>query len=117
MGVDFHCHTFFSVDAYGTPEGLVASASKAGVTTIAVTEHNCLRSIIPARKAALKSGVKFFPAVELDVFFGKIHFHLLGFGIAPRNSRLLNLAEQNRRNLKFIMTCLFRRGFDCHVKK
>ncbi len=97
MSIDLHCHTLFSVDAYGTPEDLVEVASKA-VTAIALTEHNCLRSINRAEKMALKLGMKFFPAVELDVFFGKVKCHLLGFGIDPANFRLFNLAEKNRRN-------------------
>ncbi len=97
MGVDLHCHTMFSIDAFGRPEDLVTSASKAGVTALAVTEHNCLRSISRAGSKALESGIKFFPAVELDVYFGKVKCHLLGFGIDPSNFRLFNLTEKNRR--------------------
>lgn len=89
-------HAFFS-GRFRNPH-LVLAASKAGVTALAVTEHNCLGSISRAENAAAGAGIKFFPAVELDVIFGQLRCHLLGFGIDPSDFRLLNFVEKNRRN-------------------
>lgn len=95
MGVEFHCHTVFSIDGYGTPEELVEAAAARGVSALSITEHNHLGSAARAAARAAQLGIRYFPGVELDAFYGENSYHFLGFGIDPGHAGLRDLAGRN----------------------
>jgi predicted metal-dependent phosphoesterase TrpH len=49
---DLHNHSFFSPDSILSPKDLVRRASKAGLTHVAVTDHNTIRGGLEAREIA-----------------------------------------------------------------
>jgi hypothetical protein len=95
MSIDFHCHTLFSIDGSGTPEELVGAAAARGVSALSITEHNHLGSAARAAARAAQLGIRYFPGIELDAFYGENSCHFLGLGINPYHAGLRDLAERN----------------------
>lgn len=86
--IDLHTHSTAS-DGSLSPGELVEAAAKAGVTALALTDHDTLAGLDEGREAAAARGVYFIPGVELDItweaengsFAPPGDFHLLGLGI------------------------------------
>lgn len=70
-------------DGVYTPEELVVRAVEAGLWALAVTDHDALSSVVPARRAGAASGLVVFAGVELSCRYvpesGRhLDIHLLG---------------------------------------
>jgi 3',5'-nucleoside bisphosphate phosphatase len=78
MPVDLHIHTNFS-DGLLSPEEVVKAAKKAGLTTIAITDHDTVDGIIPAQKEAAKLGMTIVPGIEFTTDHEKDEIHILGY--------------------------------------
>ena len=61
MKYDFHIHSKYSADGFVSPQDIVRAASKAGLTGIAVTDHNTIKGALEAKKYAGK---------ELEIIVG-----------------------------------------------
>lgn len=96
MSIELHCHTMFSVDAFGTPEELVEVAAEHGVTALAVTEHNDLGSLERARAAAAGYGIRYYPGVELDAFWRGEQYHFIALGFDADNDALRAMVERHQ---------------------
>ena len=55
MKYDFHTHTKYSADGYINPKTLVKVADKAGLTGVAVTDHNTIKGGLEAKKYGNKN--------------------------------------------------------------
>ncbi|MCX8198092.1 MAG: PHP domain-containing protein [Candidatus Micrarchaeota archaeon] len=55
---DLHIHTFFSFDSLSKPEDVVRAAEKAGLSAIAITDHNQIQGALQACDFAKESGSK-----------------------------------------------------------
>jgi len=62
-GADLHTHTVFS-DGTCTPEDLIARAVRAGLKTLAVTDHDTMDALPRAQAAA--AGIELIPGVEFS---------------------------------------------------
>ncbi len=80
--IDLHLHTTYS-DGTWTPEALVADAAARGVTLIAVTDHDDIGGIAPARAAGATLGVRVLSGVEINTEVGREQIHILGYGFPP----------------------------------
>lgn len=99
---DLHVHSTAS-DGSVEPEDLPEMAAKAGLSAIALTDHDALEGIEAAREAAEEAGVELVPGVELTAYAprpdgdGQIEVHILGLFIDPAdpglNERLERLRE------------------------
>ncbi len=94
---DLHTHSICS-DGSDRPEDLIDAAHRAGVTTIALTDHDTVAGVEAAARAAAERGMRFIAGVELALRDGDRHVHLLGLGFADcgRGSRLGPLLERIR---------------------
>lgn len=96
---DFHAHTTAS-DGTFTPTELVRAALAAGLTYLAVTDHDTTAGIPEALAAARGTGLRLLPGVELSAEGPPGKCHLLGLGIDPfhtqLNSTLAALSENRR---------------------
>lgn len=79
--LDLHMHSTYSNDGEFTPEQLMGLCKKAGLKTVALADHNCVRGIKEAAIYAEKLDIQLIHAVELDCSFQNTDLHLLGFGI------------------------------------
>ena len=77
---DLHIHTLAS-DGADTPEEVLIEARQAGLTAIAITDHDSVESIAEAVALAPSYGVEMIPGVELSVELDDNELHLLGYFI------------------------------------
>ncbi len=119
MSVELHCHTVFSVDAYGTPEDLVDVAADRGVTTLSITEHDHLGSCQRAQSRATQCGIEYLPGIELGALLDDVELHLLGIGFDPDNSQMKSMvAESFSKNERYFDLYMpYLPEFGCHFTK
>ena len=86
--VDLHMHSTAS-DGAATPAALVAAAAAAGLSTIALTDHDTIDGVAGARSAGLELGVEVIAGVELSAFEDDRETHLLGLHL----TRIDGMAE------------------------
>ncbi|MCG2633394.1 MAG: PHP domain-containing protein [Gammaproteobacteria bacterium] len=85
--IDLHTHSTAS-DGTLAPEELVQLAATAGVTLLALTDHDTLDGLPAARDAAQASGVGFLPGVEISANWGPHSVHIVGLGFDCRSPSL-----------------------------
>jgi len=76
--IDLHLHTTAS-DGRSTPEALVREAADAGVTTMAVTDHDTVAAVPAVRAAARAAGLEFVAGIEITAVHGARDVHMLGY--------------------------------------
>ncbi len=95
---DFHCHTHFS-DGVLSPEQLIDRAENKGVELLAISDHDSVSGIEPARAYLQTSQLKLklVDAIELSAQsdFGEIH--IVGLNIDRNDSNLLSVIELQQR--------------------
>jgi len=78
--VDLHLHSTCS-DGSHAPAEVVRMAARAGLSAVALADHDNLDGIDEAMAAGRELGVEVLPAVELSVLWGEYEdIHLLGYG-------------------------------------
>jgi predicted metal-dependent phosphoesterase TrpH len=76
--VDLHSHSTAS-DGVLAPAEVVAAAAEAGVTTLALTDHDTLAGVGEARAATEAHGIRLITALELSVKVKPGSMHLLAY--------------------------------------
>jgi 3',5'-nucleoside bisphosphate phosphatase len=104
--LDLHLHTTHS-DGSLPPAAVLALAHKAGVTALAITDHDITTGIPEALEAGATLGIEVIPGVEISSRFGENELHILGYFLDWRdptlNARLAGLrASRHRRNPQII---------------
>ncbi len=89
MLIDLHAHTTAS-DGVLSPADLVAHAAAAGVTTLAVTDHDTVGGVAAACAAGPEHGVRVIPGVELTAHVAHGTMHLLGYFGDPAPGPLMD---------------------------
>lgn len=79
--VDLHSHSTAS-DGSRPPADVMAAAHAAGLTAIALTDHDTVAGIPEARAAAAALGLRLVPGVELSAVEGEVETHLLGLHLS-----------------------------------
>lgn len=106
--VDLHMHSSCS-DGVLPPAQLPAAAQLAGLSTIALCDHDTVAGVETAIQAGSELGVEVIPGVELSVCFkGYTDVHLLGYWIdihAPELTEQLDTFafRRSNRNREIIM--------------
>src|SRR4051812_27617314 len=80
--IDLHSHTTAS-DGQHTPDELVQLALAAGVTHLAVTDHDTVAGLARARAAASARGLEIVHGIELSAFLFRREVHVLGHFVDP----------------------------------
>ena len=83
---DLHMHSTAS-DGVLAPDKLMERAASLGFTHVALTDHDSMDGIAPAREAAKKLGMTLISGVELSCGAHK-EIHVLGYGFDPENEAL-----------------------------
>ena len=76
--IDLHLHTTAS-DGRLSPEQLVRTAAAAGITTLAVTDHDTTAGVAAARAAAGAVGVEVVMGIEITAVLDGRDVHILGY--------------------------------------
>jgi len=79
---DLHAHSDFS-DGLIPPEELLLRAGYAGLSVLALTDHDTVDGIGPMIRSALAGSPDVIPGIELSCTEGEREIHLLGYWIDP----------------------------------
>ena len=104
MSIDLHLHSRYS-DGSEEPARLVELAKTAGLSAMALTDHDNFEGIAEARRAAA-GRIRFIPGIELSIDWSDGGLHLLAWWVEPGCELDLGLEEVRRgrdeRNLAMI---------------
>lgn len=110
--IDLHVHSNIS-DGTLTPSQIVSSAIKAGLSAIALTDHDTIDGVQEALDAAAKAekeghNIRIIAGTELSVAYKNRDIHILGLYLDihnPEFQNFLNTAKDSRlnRNRKMIL--------------
>lgn len=113
--IDLHTHTTAS-DGRCTPEELVARASAAGVSVLAVTDHDTVAGCAAAANACAAAHLEFVSGIEVTAVVDESDVHVLGYFLDVTSLALQTfLAEQRRRRvdrLRLMIERLARHGVE-----
>lgn len=79
---DLHVHSTFS-DGTLTPRELLRAACEAGLSSIALTDHNTVKGLPDFMEAARDFPVEAVPGIEFSVDYLGTELHLLGLYLQP----------------------------------
>ena len=104
--IDLHTHSTAS-DGSLAPEALVELALGAGLTALALTDHDTLDGVPRARARAAETSLRLIPGVEIEIERDEGEFHLLGIGLSGDTSGLLEAlsrvqAARRGRNVRMV---------------
>ncbi len=77
---DLHTHSTAS-DGTLTPSDLVVRAKQAGISVLALTDHDTTEGVAEAQQEALRQGMDLIAGVELSVNWDPYVIHVVGLGI------------------------------------
>src|SRR5438045_902524 len=83
---DLHVHTTFSDGAYA-PAQVVDLARRVGLAAVAITDHDTLDGVAPAR-AAGRGGLEVVAGVEVTADHGGREMHVLAYFVRPDDAPL-----------------------------
>jgi len=84
---DLHTHSTASDGSY-LPAELVRQAHAAGVTHLALCDHDCTDGLPEAQAEAANCGLKLIPAVEISTTWHGKSVHVVGLNIDPAGAAL-----------------------------
>jgi predicted metal-dependent phosphoesterase TrpH len=112
--IELQSHSTVS-DGQLAPAGVVEEAAKAGVTTLALTDHDAVAGVPEAEEAARGLGVELVPAIEMSCVHEYAEdLHVCGYWVdLERIAPACERAQQERRQRAGeIVENLRREGFD-----
>src|ERR1700759_5582248 len=95
MNADLHCHSTVS-DGQFAPADVAQRAHAGGVTLWALTDHDELGGQREERGAAEALGMGYLSGVEISVTWASRTVHIVGLGIDPTNSILIDGLARTR---------------------
>ena len=96
--IDLHLHTTHS-DGSLSPTDVLRLAHKAGVTALAITDHDIVTGIPEAIAAGAELGIEIIPGVEISSRVGNSELHILGYCLQwqdPELNRRLAFLRESR---------------------
>lgn len=94
--IDLHTHSTAS-DGTSRPAELIREAQAAGLSALALTDHDTVAGLEEAAAEAERLGVEFVPGVELSAESPGYPLHLLGLWLPLRPAGLAGVLEDLRR--------------------
>ena len=91
--VDLHTHSTAS-DGTLPPERVIEEAESCGLAALALTDHDTIDGVRPAREAAERAGIRVIAGVELSAYDQEHEVHLLALHLSqlgPLEKRLTEL--------------------------
>lgn len=94
--IDLHSHTTAS-DGALPPSEVVRLARDAGVSVLAITDHDTVDAVDEAGAAGIAAGLRIIPGVEISASLGAKEIHVLGHFVDPAHGPLLARLASFRR--------------------
>ena len=105
--VDFHVHSNMS-DGTLSPTEVVKLAKEAGLTAIALTDHDTIDGVSEAIEAGEKYGVKVVPGIEISAEYKGGDLHILGLNVDYHNEEFIakvSVCRDSRHNRNHQFAC------------
>jgi predicted metal-dependent phosphoesterase TrpH len=117
---DLHTHTTAS-DGLHTPTENVHMAERAGLSAVAITDHDTVAGLAEAAAAGEYIGITVVPGVEISTVANGQDIHILGYYIDYSNDlflkRLEQLRETRERRNEMMIERLQQLGFDITMEE
>ena len=99
--LDFHTHSSAS-DGSDSPAELVRTAKQAGLSAIALTDHDTISGLPEFLQTALSENMIAVPGVEISSNLYNKEIHILGLFVDPASTELIAFLEsaRGRRNVR-----------------
>lgn len=97
--IDLHCHSHFS-DGLLSPQNLLDKAAEAGVTMLALTDHDTIAGLELLQQATNVASITLINGIEFSTRWKKCDVHVLGLNIDPVNPALIDLIARQNDNRK-----------------
>jgi hypothetical protein len=94
---DLHLHTAASDGTY-TPDELVAKALAAGLSCIALTDHDTVEALEEAIRLGNQRGLEVLPGIELSAEYESQEVHILGYLLDYKSPPFLKQLEVLKAN-------------------
>ena len=110
--VDLHSHSTASDGAF-PPSVVVQEAHKAGLTAIALTDHDTTAGLAEAQAESDRLGIRLVPGIELSAVENEHETHMLGLHLGstvPIDAKLAELREMRRQRAARIVELLNTHG-------
>jgi 3',5'-nucleoside bisphosphate phosphatase len=112
--IDLHSHTIAS-DGYLDAKTLVREAWSAGIRTLAVTDHDTVAAIGPARDAAVAFGLTLVTGIEITAIDAGRDIHVLGYFFDPDAPALARCLAAQRDARRTRLRAMAERLAECGV--
>jgi len=89
---DLHTHSTAS-DGALSPADLVEKAARAGVETLALTDHDTISGLCDAQTAAVKHNINLINGIELSTLWNNKTIHVVGLNINPDNKDMIDASH------------------------
>lgn len=117
---DLHTHTTASDGAF-SPEKLIKHASKKGLETIAITDHDTIKGYLEAKPIAEELGLELLSGVEITASWMGMEVHILAYCFDDEDKGVLNLLLDQKRARKkrmiSIVNYLQKQGVDIGIEE
>ena len=93
--IDLHSHTTAS-DGLLSPAALLDAAAAAGVTVLAITDHDTTAGYVEARRLPGGASLELVPGIEISAVHEGRDLHVLGYFLEPSSGRLSAFLDRQR---------------------
>ncbi len=93
MKIDLHTHSNCS-DGTFFPSEVVKRAKEAGLSAIALTDHDTMKGLFEAIKEGERQGIRVIPGVELSCAYQKREVHILGYMFGEVSSKRIETVQK-----------------------
>ena len=97
MMIDLHLHTTAS-DGTESPAELVAACRTAGLTIIAVADHDTIAGVAEVDAAARAAGLRAVPGIEITAAWRERDIHILGYFLDAESGGLAAFLDAQRKD-------------------
>jgi predicted metal-dependent phosphoesterase TrpH len=95
--IDLHLHTTAS-DGLCSPRRLVEEAACAGLTTLAVTDHDTTAAVAEVSALCASRDLRFVPGIEITAIENGADVHILGYFLDSASPRLVAFLAKQRQS-------------------
>ena len=96
---DLHMHSSYSLDGEFSIKDLLTKCLEHRLSTISLTDHNCVRGVGEAIEMANSIGITVIPGIEIDCNYNGIDLHILGYNIKWDSSDFSSLEDEVNRKI------------------
>ncbi|MFV0380977.1 MAG: RDD family protein [Breznakia sp.] len=92
---DLHLYSSFSHDGEDVVEDIFKKAIKAGLTTISISDHNCVKANINAKQLSKLYKITYIDGINIDCQYEGLPLRLLGYFIDSSDPRFTSIEHES----------------------